>query len=797
MSGVETSCGCSAPYIGPPITAHCGGGTFLLFMGLLDTYINQQCDIADPCGRVKNQEIPRATYDFVVVGGGSGGAVVASRLSEVPEWNVLLLEAGDDEPPGTQVPSMLIGYFGSEIDWKFHTEPEEKACLGFPEKRCPWIRGKVLGGCSVINGMMYLRGHPKDYDSWEKAGNSGWGYNDVLPYFLKSEDNLQIEDMDPGYHGVGGYLTVQHFPDRPAMAQQILRAGEELGYPIVNDMNGRNFSGFTVAQMNTRNGSRVSSARAFLRPVRDRPNLHIMLNTTVSKILIDKQSTRMYGVEFIRDGKKQTVQVSKEVILSGGAVNSPQILLLSGIGPSEDLAKAQVPLIKDVPGVGKNLHNHVAFFVEFHVKNDTAKFDLDWTVTTDYLLNRKGPMSSTGLSQVTAKLNTKYADPSGNDPDLQIFFGGYLADCAKTGEVGDILNDEQPSDPRIISMSPVVLHPKSNGYIKLKSNNPLDHPLIYANYLTHPDDIKTLIEGVKVSLRLSQTKTLQKYGFELSPTPIPDCDKPGMKFGSDEYWECAIRHATGPENHQAGSCKMGPASDPDSVVDDKLHVRGIRGIRVMDASVMPRVVSANTAATVMMIAEKGSDMVKTFWNKQTVKPGSTRYIAHSESSGNVGLSNRLGSGNGGRNVSVVGNGNDNRYKPVSAATQSFGSFPKQVAIPQYNISGYGASAYKPLDYNTHAIPQYHHGWQGNNGYHGGYSKPFYVDPVKPKVSSGTFPNPSVKDDYSRSFGNTQGYGGHGNTVRDNSAVTGYPGSNTWNGHMTRFGQTWRINGNRP
>ncbi|XP_063231258.1 glucose dehydrogenase [FAD, quinone]-like [Bacillus rossius redtenbacheri] len=612
MSSAAATCGCPAPYVGPPLTATCGAGQFLVFMGLLDGYLRAQCDVADPCGRVSCRSAPRdLDYDFVVVGGGSGGAVAAARLSEVPGWRVLLLEAGGDEPPGSQVPSMVLNYHGGELDWNYSTEPETAACQGYPGKRCKWVRGKVLGGCSVLNGMMYLRGHPKDYDYWAAAGNPGWGYRDVLPYFLKSEDNRELGEVDAAFHGSGGPLTVQRFPDRPAMADHILQAGRELGYGVSRDLNGANFTGFAIAQAKNRNGSRVSSARAFLRPARGRPNLDVMLNSTVTRVLIDEKTKQARGVEFVLNGQKRSVRVSKEVIVAGGAVNSPQILLLSGVGDKQHLAEVGVPLRHHLPGVGKNLMNHVAFFVSFLARNETSRYDLDWAAATEYLLKRSGPMSSTGLSQVTAKLSTKYADPSGDDPDLQMFFAGYLAGCAKTGEVGARMDD----GPRSVSISPVVLHPKSRGRISLRSADPLAPPLIRANYLTHRDDVNTLVEGVKIAVRLGATRALARYGLELDRSAPPGCDMP---FGSDAFWECAVRQFTGPENHQAGTCKMGPDSDPDAVVDSSLRVRGVKGLRVMDASVMPALVSANTAATIMMIAEKGADMVKEVWKQGSV-----------------------------------------------------------------------------------------------------------------------------------------------------------------------------------
>lgn len=344
-----------------------------------------------------------------------------------------------------------------------------------------------------------------------------------------------------------------------------------------------------------------------------------MMNATATKILItnEKDLKRVYAVEFMHDGKSYTVGVKKEAILSGGAVNSPQLLLLSGIGPRDEVTKVGIPLIHELPGVGKNLHNHVAYFLTYVLKNTTDINDLNWANALQYLLQHNGPLSSTGMSQVTGILNSKYADPSGSHPDLQMFFAAYLANCAQSGAVDAYADPDDPTAHKHLYVTPVVLHPKSRGTITLKSANPLDAPVIRANYLTEPEDMATLIDGIRKAQVLGSAKILkEKYGAELDTSEEADCGKK-HKYDSDDYWDCAIRHGTGPENHQAGSCKMGPASDPMAVVDNELKVYGVKGLRVIDCSVMPMVTSGNTAAPAMMIAEKGSDMIKARWNKST------------------------------------------------------------------------------------------------------------------------------------------------------------------------------------
>lgn len=300
---------------------------------------------------------------------------------------------------------MFFNFIGSDIDWKYHTEPEQNACLTSPDQKCFWPRGKVLGGTSVLNGMMYIRGNPEDYDEWSAMGNPGWSFNEVLPYFRLSEDNMQLNEVDSYYHATGGMLPVSKFPYNPPFSYAILRAGEELGYHV-HDLNGANATGFMIAQMTSKNGVRMSAGRAFLRPARNRANLHIMLNTTATKVLMQPKSKTIYGVEIMDEyGHTMKIKAKKEVIVSGGTVNSPQILMLSGIGPKEDLQRVHITPIVDLPGVGKNLHNHVAYFTNFYI-NDTDTSPLNWATAMEYLLFRDGLMSGTGMFILLIYKNT-------------------------------------------------------------------------------------------------------------------------------------------------------------------------------------------------------------------------------------------------------------------------------------------------------------------------------------------------------------------------------------------------------
>ncbi|XP_011170785.2 glucose dehydrogenase [FAD, quinone] [Solenopsis invicta] len=603
VSGISEAT-CLSPFVGGlSLTDVCVSNSTTLFLSLVNMIAACNPKINGE-QRITPIKRPRFVYDFIVVGGGAAGSVVASRLSENEKWNVLLVEAGPDETVGMQIPSNLQLFLNTDMDWKYKTTNESYACLK-NNGSCSWPRGKNLGGCTAHHGMAYHRGHAKDYSRWVEMGNQGWSWEDVMPYFLKSENNREIGRVRAEDHATGGPMTVERFPWQPQFAWDIMTAAEETGLGVSEDLVGQNITGFTVAQTISKSGVRLSAARAYLWPYANRPNLDVALNAIVTKINTKKicSKVKTEGITFIMNGRQHHVRARKEVILTAGTINSPQLLLLSGIGPKSHLKSVGIHTVVDLPGVGENLHNHMSYGIDFTLKEKNT-VELNMPTADLYLYNQTGPMSSTGLAQLTGILASNYT--TADDPDIQIFFAGYQAVCNTGGRIEDLKTyDNKPT----VRFTAVNLQARSRGRITLESKNPLQHPIIWSNDMSNPQDRSIIYQGIQHILKLSKANTMKKYHLHMIDETNSEC-KQYKKHKNYEYWDCQFRYNTRPENHQAGTCKMGPSSDPMSVVDPSLKVHGIEGLRVADASIMPKMVSGNPVAAINMIGERVADFIK-------------------------------------------------------------------------------------------------------------------------------------------------------------------------------------------
>lgn len=509
----------------------------------------------------------------------------------------------------------------SNIDWQHKTEMDPTSCLGMVGQRCHWTNGKVLGGSSATNTLLYIRGNPGDYDSWKANDSLDWGYEDALRYFKKSEgikDRKVLKNPKfERFHKTNGFLNVDRFKDSLDLGEIILEAEEELGHAILTDFNADIHLGFGYAHGTILNGLRQSSASAFLKPVKDRNNLDVIKFAEVTKILIDKEIKKVTGVEFILRGKTLKVMAKNEVILSAGAINSPKVLMLSGIGPKEHLNDVGIETIIDLP-VGENLQDHFMspVFYKAHRFNKT-KTDFTWGILK-FLIKQKGMFGSIGTLDVTGFLKTNENNTS--YPDIQFQFYTLPANSQepwkffeKLGLNEEIQNSysSMNTDFDLVQIYVTLLKPVSKGKIMLNSKNASDKPLIYANYLENEADIDTLVKGIREAEKLETTNTFKKEGLVVSKLDYAACDH--FIFRSEDYWRCTISHMGSSANQQIGTVKMGPVEDVRSVVGPTLKVKGVEGLRVADASIMPGTISGKINAACIMIGEKAADFVKEEW----------------------------------------------------------------------------------------------------------------------------------------------------------------------------------------
>lgn len=482
----------------------------------------------------------------------------------------------------------------------------------------------MLGGSHAINAMIYFRGNEHDYNNWESFGNPTWGWNDVLHYFKKSESNGSPEfllNQNGKYHNENGPLRVESYNKLDELSKTFINAAKEKGYDFVGDINADRMLGYTEFQGTLRNGRRESTAKSFLVPAKNRPNLHVIKNAHATEIVIDAKGTAT-GVQFIYDGQHRlTANVKKEIVVSAGSVNSPQLLLLSGIGPKQHLAQIGIPIRKDLQ-VGRNLQDHVIVPLFFQVHQSTAEKVTIQQQLDDlyqYVVHKAGPLTGIGLVNLGGLINT--VNHTGI-PDVKLQHFSYKRGSADLKAYLNAIEMQEAimppvleanEDGEVVIVIVEILRPESIGYIELKSNDPLAHPRIHANYLDHPHDVDTMLRGIKFQADFVNTKSFADNEGILIRLPLPECDL--LDYQSDNYWKCYISYLTTTVYHPIGTNKMGPSADAAAVVDSRLKVHGIEGLRVVDASIMPKMVSANTNAATIMIAEKGSDFIKEDWSK--------------------------------------------------------------------------------------------------------------------------------------------------------------------------------------
>ncbi|MEO1066415.1 MAG: choline dehydrogenase [Pseudomonadota bacterium] len=522
--------------------------------------------------------------DYIVVGAGSAGCVLANRLSADPKNQVLLLEAGGpDSNPWIHVP---VGYFKTmnnpAVDWCYETRPDP----GLNGRSLGWPRGKVLGGSSSLNGLLYVRGQQEDYNRWQQMGNMGWGWDDVLPLFKRAEDQERGED---DYHGVGGPLSVSNMRLQRPICDAWVAAAQNAGYPYNSDYNGEKQDGVGYFQLTTRNGRRCSSAVAYLNPVKRRANLTIITRAHTQRILFE--DGRATGVTYVgKSGVVSTAKARREVVLSSGAIGSPQLLMLSGIGDAEALKDLDINVVQHLPGVGKNLQDHLQARLVFKcneptLNDEVRSFFNQMRIGLKYILFRAGPMTmaaslAVGFMKTRDEVET---------PDIQFHIQPWSADSPGEGV--------HPFSA--FTASVCQLRPESRGEIRLKDNKASTYPDIHPNYLATETDCQTMVDGVKIARTIAEQQPLAgKIASEFRPGPDTTDDASILDW---------VRNTSTTIYHPTGTCKMG--RDSQAVVDERLRVHGVRNLRIADCSIMPEIVSGNTNAPAIMIGEKASDMI--------------------------------------------------------------------------------------------------------------------------------------------------------------------------------------------
>lgn len=562
-------------------------------------------------------------YDFIVVGSGPAGCVLANRLTENPGVSVLLLEAGSRQDTIHTVPSLANHAARPKDRWSFTINPYSGSCLGALNQQCVYPLGRILGGSSAFNYMIYLRGSRNDYDKWSQMGNYGWSYADLVPLFERIENTTLLANRAAGLRGIDGPLSIANPSYRTKIAENFIEASMENGL-IFRDLNGEESIGVDYTQGTTKNGRRHSAVDAYLTPIKKqgRRNLHVMLNSLVSKVIIDPLTRTALGVEFNHRGRTYRVSARKEVILSAGPIMSPQLLMLSGIGPREDLEKFGIPVIQDLP-VGRQYMDHtVSGGYIFTVNTTGENIDLRDIEEKDVRLfghQGRGKLTVPSITEAIAmiRFGLRPNVPVDN-PEMEVLMAPSKDALGTEGHTpmrGDLFEAMYKplvdSSVEVYSMSLVDLYSEARGRVRLRGGSINNPPIIEFPFFENPRDLEVHVRGIREVIALSETRAMQRIGAKFYNVPIPDCAALG--FGTDEYWRCHVRHFSRNVCHAAATNKMGPKGDPEAVVDPELRVFGVDRLRVADSSVAPTQVAGHTQGVAYVVGEKMAGLLKENW----------------------------------------------------------------------------------------------------------------------------------------------------------------------------------------
>ncbi|XP_054730333.1 glucose dehydrogenase [FAD, quinone] [Anastrepha obliqua] len=560
-------------------------------------------------------------YDFVIVGAGTAGSVVASRLTENPRIRVLLLEAGDDPPIESEIFTLSSSLHRSSYAWTDYAEPNPNCCQGMRMGRCYWPRGKMLGGSGSMSGNIFLLGNQQDFDRWRQLGCDKWSWEEMqLLYEKATTASMHAASVKPVGELVLNYF--EHLAEHNNLTRLVLSASSELGLRYIPDLTEGTRVGYTDAiPANIKSGRRMSVAKSYLGEVaRTRPNLQVIKNALATKILFSSDNSRAVGVEFLLRGRHHLkALVRSEVLVAAGAINSPKLLLQSGIGPRENLNELGIPQLADLP-VGHNLHDHgmLPLLLSFEREIPVSQSVGDPQSVADYFLRQSGPLAASisimGFINTNASSSSKFPDlhlvshtivPAGNANTFQFL---QLRD-----EIIDGIS-RAANNRSLLQIYGSLLRPQSRGRMRLRSADPQAHPLIYNNYASERADQLTLLRYVRFVQRMCATKAFRNYGLQMLHVPIEECDK--LAYNSDAYWLCYVKYLYIGAWHPVGTCRMGADTDSNAVVDQRLRVRGVNGLRVVDASIMPEITSGNTNGPTTIIAEKAAIVIEEDWNEK-------------------------------------------------------------------------------------------------------------------------------------------------------------------------------------